>query len=209
MGFDKLIKHGFVRHLTALAVGLASCPAGATELADLPDDVVTAILDDAEVCGWSATDRKVALLLAIEDPRPAIRRRAAAGIGACGFAVGDLETAVRQLSADPEPEVRAAASASLSAMLERATPLERTAVAGELATAEEPRVREALARALARPVWLLGLTVIFERLAVDPDADVRRAISDAAHARAAAEPELLRAVLAAQLAELDLDPESA
>jgi len=205
MFLDKLILRGFVRHLTALTVGLAGCPAGASSLADLPDNVVEQILDQETETEWTSTDRRIALTLAARDPRTLIRLRAAQNAASGGYTLTEVEPLLMELACDLDSKVRASAADGLADLLAGSSPLERTAVIGDWVTSSSPFVRLAIARALARPIDALHLTLAFEQLALDPVLEVRRAAAIAAHERGADEPELLSAFLARQL--MDLDPD--
>jgi HEAT repeat protein len=205
MFLDKLILRGFVQHLAAISVGLTGCPADASSLTDLPDKVVEEILDDAVEAEWNATDRKIALMLATDDPRAPIRLRAVRNSATCGLDFDDVEPLLQRLAGDPDVEVRAAVAESLAEHLQHSTILERTAVIGDWVNSDQPHVRLAVARALERPIEALELSLAFEELAVDPVLEVRRAAADAARARSDAEPELLCAFLSRQMTDLDPD----
>jgi hypothetical protein len=202
---DKLIRHGFVKHLAALSVGLSSCPAAAFDLDDLPQDVFEDILDDVGDAQWRDTDRRIALLLAVEDARVAVRLRAAHRAPSSGLDLDDLEPFLLRLAEDSDPAVREATAQSLAVLLGGADGLERTAVIGDWSTSASPAARLALARALARPFAAVGARAAIEQLALDPVAEVRRAAVAAARARCDRDPDLLAAVVSRQIADLDLD----
>jgi hypothetical protein len=142
-------------------------------------------------------ERKPALLRALV-AHPDIERRAelAAGLGRHAADCPEAVTQVlRALARDEIPAVRVAAAAGLADVLAAMNPGRRHREIGDWTASAEPRVRAALARALARLEPGAALVAPLERLAVDRYIDVREAAVVAAAHQLPAAPRRLAQLL--------------
>lgn len=175
------------------------------ELADVPLEIVDAVLEAENVPQWDPQDRLSLLSLLALDPREHVRVQVAAQIGSfCAKSSPLFEDLLERLCADPSDAVRHTAAVSLTNLLEHCEGLTRTSLVGSWAASSESYLRTAIATALGTPFPAVGAASAVEALAADDDPEVRAAAAHAARTRLTEAPTLCRQVLH-HLAE-DPDP---
>ena len=168
---------------TSLALG-ASSPAAADELAAIPEDTLSDVIEEAERGPATAEERLLVIQRIAADSRPFVRAQAAAAAGSLFPEGGETTLALlRRLAADDSDVVRNAAASGLARALERASPVERIQMVCDWALSAQNGARAAIARALVSPTPVFVADIALECLSSDADAEVRLAalLAVAAH----------------------------
>jgi HEAT repeat protein len=185
----RLVKRRFLAHLTATSLVLATGTAGAATqqvpLRELPTQVISDLIDDAEQTDPSDPHRAAVLGEIAKDPRYTVRAEVAEALSLLWPDREATLALLRTLANDRSADVRAATSLGLARTLERARPLERIELVSELALSPHSRERLAVARALSRSVPVLVRPSVVEHLSNDPNPRTRAALTNvmAAHFR--------------------------
>jgi hypothetical protein len=180
-------------HLVALSIALGTGTAGASELAELPSEVLADIVSEVEQSETDRDTRLGVLRLLSRDARGDVRARVAEA-AACLWPDGKEEALelVRSLAHDGSPKVRAGAANGLSRALYLASPAERIEVVCNFAIAEAPAERLAMARALSSSVPVLVADLALQQLASDAQPEIRAAALRAALNRLEEDPATYR-----------------
>jgi hypothetical protein len=179
---------------SSIALG-ASGSAAAAELAKLPEDLLSDVIEEVEAGPAADGERQRVLRWIASDARPFVRAHAATAAGALWPEQREqtLEL-LRDLACDRSEVVRTAAAAGLARLVRRASPVERIQVVCEWAVSDQPSLRAAIARALVSPTPAFVTDLAIESLAGDADPEVRALALTAAAAHFEEAPQHYRGV---------------
>lgn len=194
-----------LRHLAAVSIAVSGGAADVrAELSEIPVEVVSEVVDDAESDDWHPEDRLSVLSLLAQDGRGTVRARVAEAMAALWPAAPpEAEVILRDLAHDRSANVRSGAARGLALALEHASPLERLHLVCEWTISECPAERAALAEALSSRTPVFVTDLVIEQLARDPEAGVRRAALKAAAGHFDERPELYHRVAASLVSDPD------
>ena len=193
-----------LRHLVALSIAFGAGTANASELAELPSEVLADLVAEVEQSDADRATKLGVLKLLSGDVRADVRARVAEA-AACLWPDSKDQSLelVRSLAHDGSTKVRAAAANGLTRILYLASPAERVELVCNFAVAETPAERLALARALSSRVPVLVADLAIEQLANDDDPEIRAAAIRAGLQRIDEHPQIYRRLATERAADSD------
>jgi hypothetical protein len=148
------------------------------DISTVPESLLGDVLDEAEGGTWESEDRLALLKVLAADGRPSVRARVLKVIDEARPAIPleAIEPVLLRIAEKAPPEVLQAMAALVGTSLNEADGFTRTRVVSEWALSESPGVRNVIAQVLGSHFLCVGSLSAANRLAEDPDPDVRAAI---------------------------------